>query len=129
MSGLAALLSNPDPDHITSCLGNNVCSIDVDLKYTAALAAARLAFSAAADAVASRVQSKADAWAHPLPFGSSNSGSACPLGFSNPAVYKQYPTVHLPSTASLLTPRQLLWLFLKNSGIVLLLQVGHHCYV
>lgn len=130
--GLASLLS-PDPDLISGCFAADfVPSSATHLKLSAAVAAAQLAFSAAAaDAVGNRFSAKADAWSGAAvlpsdPFGSNSSSSSsggCPLGFSNPAVYKQYPIVHVPSTLSLLTPKQLLWLFLKNSGIVLLLQV------
>jgi hypothetical protein len=123
--GLAALLS-PDPDLLCGWRIADVSVPDVDLRLSSALAAAQLAFTAAADGLGSKFTAKADAtWLPPLPFDSTSSGSSggCPLGFSNPAVYKQYPIVHVPSTLSLLTPKQLLWLFLKNSGIVLLLQV------
>jgi hypothetical protein len=125
MSGLASLLS-PDPDLIAGCCSAQTHVFDHNLKLSAALAAAQLAFSAAADVLGNRVKANADAWAPALPaapFSNSSTSGGCPLGFSNPAVYKQYPVVHVPSTLSLLTPKQLLWLFLKNSGIVLLLQV------
>lgn len=122
-TGLAALLS-PNPDLLWGWRIADVPVLDVDLRLSSALAAAQLAFTAAADGLASRVIAKADAWLPPLPFDStSGSTGGCPLGFSNPAVYKQYPIVQVPSTLSLLTPKQLLWLFLKNTGIVLLLQV------
>lgn len=122
-AGLAALVS-PDPDLLCGWRIADVPVSDVDLRLSSAVAAAQLAFTAAADGLASRVTAKADAWLPPLPFDSTSSSTGgCPLGFSNPAVYKQYPIVHVPSTLSLLTPKQLLWLFLKNSGIVLLLQV------
>lgn len=124
MSGLASLLCL-EPDLITGGCPADVFVSNVDLKLTSALAAAQLAYSAATDVLASSVRAKADAWSPALPADafSSSKSSACPLGFSNPAVYKQYPAVHLPSTLSLLSPQQLLWLFIKNSGLVLILQV------
>jgi hypothetical protein len=127
MSGLASLLLSPDPDLIAGCCSSEIHVSDVDVKFSAALAAAQLAFSAAADVLGNSFKAKADAWAPALPaapFSNSKTSGGCPLGFSNPAVYKQYPVVHVPSTLSLLTPKQLLWLLLKNSGIVLLLQVS-----
>lgn len=126
MSGLASLLSSPDPDLIAGCCRAEIPVLNVDLKFSAALAAAQLAFSAAADVLGNSVKANADARAPALPaapFSNSKTSGGCPLRFSNPAAYKQYPVVHVPSTLSLLTPKQLLWLFLKNSGIVLLLQV------
>jgi hypothetical protein len=48
----------------------------------------------------------------------------CPvLRANSPYSLKQYPEVHLPSTWSLLGPQQLAWLYVKNAGVVLLLQV------
>lgn len=124
MSGLASLLCL-DADLITGGCVADLSVSNVDLKLTAAIAAAQLAYSAATDVLANSVRAKADAWSPALPADafSSNQSNGCPLGFSNPAVYKQYPAVHLPSTLSLLSPQQLLWLFIKNSGLVLILQV------
>lgn len=130
MSGLASLLCL-DADLITGgCVADPSVS-DGDLRLTAAVAAAQLAYSAATDVLANSVRAKADAWIPALPSDafSSSQSNGCPLGFSNPAVYKQYPAVHLPSTLSLLSFQQLLWLFIKNSGLVLLLQVIKHVSV
>ena len=121
--GLASLLGSSSPDLIAGCRIADLQSFNDEIKFSAALAAAQLAFATAADAVSNSVRAKADAWAPALPANPTSGSGGCPLGFSNPAVYKQYPDVYLPSTWSLLAPKQLLWLFLKNSGIVLLLQV------
>jgi hypothetical protein len=117
--GLSALVLSPSPDFITSCGVAETLFGSVDLKLSSAVAAAQLALSV----ISTSTRAKADAWAPDFPSGPSSRSGGCPLGYSNPAVYKQYPLVHLPSTVSLLTPKQLLWLFIKNSGIVLLLQV------
>lgn len=124
--GLVSLL-RPSPDLIVAWPCVDQLLSDADLKLSGALSAAQLVASATADALGSSIQAKADSWAPALPAPSFKSSGACPLGFSNPAVYKQYPVVHLPCTWSLLTPKQLLWLYLKNSGIVLLLQVCNAC--
>ncbi|KAF8070897.1 5-methyltetrahydropteroyltriglutamate--homocysteine methyltransferase [Scenedesmus sp. PABB004] len=127
MPGLAALLAPPPPELLawaSPSLGKDACGPACGF---AASAAAGLARAASAMLLP---PASADAWpAAGLPDPKRHwGGGACPLGYTSTASLKVYPAVTLPSTLSLLTPHKLMWLYLKNSGLVFLLQTNIWLY-
>jgi hypothetical protein len=132
---LIASSSSSSSTHLSlSLLDAGVLGVD------SRLSAVARAVAAAADVLANSTRASADAvsasstWDWVPGFNSSSSSSSdhgssgwsggCPAGFgASMGKLKRYPAVAVPSSWSLLTPQQLLWLFLKNTGIVFLLQV------
>uniref|UniRef100_A0A383VZ44 Uncharacterized protein n=1 Tax=Tetradesmus obliquus TaxID=3088 RepID=A0A383VZ44_TETOB len=133
--GLAELLlgTQGSPDVLAGWSVKDLSNSQPSFAATAAaVAAARLAAAAAADYVL--VPSKADAVAAPGIGGAGKAhwgGGACPLGYGSKASLtglKTYPHVTVPSTLGLLCPPKLMWLFLKNTGLVFLLQTNMWLY-